>query len=101
MEPRRQHCPICENEVLPMGRYPNYLCESCAEEATDKHGQPVYFTNVDISGGLIGFVRDPHTEEFVESKELTATPEILVRGIECYAPEAKFGGIVIRPTRKT
>lgn len=98
MQERRQQCPICAADVTPNNRYPDYVCETCFQQATTPDGVPVDFANEDLSGGLIGFVRDTRTGMFVEDKALTANPIVLIRGIECYADEAHFGGIVIRPT---
>lgn len=101
MQERRQQCPICAADVMPMSRYPDYVCENCFRQATTTDGVPVDFANEDLSGGLIGFVRDTRTGMFVEDEALTANPIVLIRGIECYADEAHFGGIVIRPTRRS
>jgi hypothetical protein len=101
VQERRQQCPICAAAVDPMTRYLDYVCWPCIEGATNLDGIPVNFANEGISGGLIGFVRDPRTGMFVEDKALTANPIVLIRGIECYADEAHFGGIVIRPTRRS
>lgn len=96
-----QNCPICNREVAHIQRYPDYVCDECVVKAKDRQGRSVSFANQDISGGLIGFVKDPVTGFFNEDSALTANPTVLIEGIECYADEAKFGGIVIRPTRKS
>jgi hypothetical protein len=94
-----QVCPICGTAVIPMSRYPNYVCGDCIGAAVDEHGRLVSFANEDISGGLIGLVRDENSGKFVESKELTADPVFFIRGTSCYAAEAHFGGVVVRPSR--
>ncbi len=78
-----QVCPICGIAVLPMSRYPNYVCERCVGAAVDEHGRVVSFANEDLSGGLIGFVQDDASGKFVESKELTADPVFFIRGTSC------------------
>lgn len=101
MQERRQQCPICAADVMPMSRYPDYVCETCCQQATNQDGLPVDFTNEDISGGLIGYVLEARSKKFVRDENLTANPVVLIRGIESYADEAHFGGIVIRPTRRS
>ena len=86
---------------MPMSRYPDYVCETCFQQATNQDGLSVDFANEDISGGLIGYVLDARSKKFVRDENLTTNPVVLIRGIECYADEAHFGGIVIRPTRRS
>ena len=98
MREGKQNCPVCGTRVMPFDRYPDYVCGLCVESATNMEGDLVYFANQSISGGLVGYVKDSVTGEFVEDAALTTNPIVFIRGIECYAEEAKFGGIVIRPS---
>jgi hypothetical protein len=96
---RKQLCPICSAEVMPMSRYPDYACNICVSQAVDLNGNKVDFANEDLSGGLIGFRQNPATGFFEEDPDLTDNPEILINGTKCIAREAHFGGIVIRPIK--
>ncbi len=93
----KQVCPICKVPVIPMSRYPDYVCEACTSFAGDENGNSVTFSNEDIFGGLIGYVVDGNTGKALESDLMTAKPEFQIRGVRCYAAEAHFGGVVIRP----
>lgn len=94
----KQFCPICNSEVMPMQRYPDYVCEKCADEVTDIDGRIVQFYNESISGGLVAHRRNPETGKFdIVDAELSANPVVLIRNVKCIAAEAKFGGIVFRP----
>ncbi len=95
----KQVCPICQVPVVPMTRYPDYVCEECACLAVDENVNSVSFSNEDIYGGLKGYVRDAVTGRAIYSRAITAKPEFMIRDINCYASEAHFGGIVIRPLR--
>lgn len=87
----KQICPTCQNEVNPNARYPNYICGSCVDKAQSEDGRPVKFYNEDISGGCRG--------EYADTKETYEGDILYVNGIKCYADEAHFGGIVIRPMK--
>jgi len=82
-----QSCPICNDNVQPNERYPNYLCPRCAQKLTDKEGRKVSFANEGFFGGCIGSYEDGTIYE---------VHSCYVDGIECEANEAKFGGIVIQ-----
>ena len=85
-------CPICGNERLFSQRYPNALCNSCASSAdlVDSNGNRVEFRDWCIGGGLISI----HHEHgvLVERRESTC----FLKGFECHAVEARFGGIVVQ-----
>ena len=85
-----QICPICQKEVEPYSRYPHYICPSCAENPVDENGKALEFFNESISGGFIA--RDKGTNEIRQSHIC------FIQGVECWADEARFGGIVIQPT---
>lgn len=82
---------------MQMSRYPDYVCEECVSLAVDENGNSVSFSNEDVYGGLIGHVVDARTGKALENDFMTAKPEFLIRGVPCYASEAHFGGVVIRP----
>ena len=84
-----QQCPICQYPVHPSSRYPQALCGLCLREAADEHGRPLNFFNVDMSGGFRAVY--PDTGEERDSHVC------YVRGVRCWADEARFGGIVIEP----
>ena len=97
MQELRQQCPICLEDVMPMRRYPDYVCEVCVERKTTLDGQRVEFYNKSISGGLIAFRFNTETGKFdIEDTQLAQDPVVLIGGVRCYAAEAHFGGIVIR-----
>jgi len=83
-----QHkCPICNSSLTHEPRYPRYVCSSCASAATDKDGRLLEFFNTDLSGG--------YEARFVDTQEKYDSHTCFINGIECYADEARFGGIVI------
>ena len=87
-----QLCPICRAEVAPNPRYRAYLCQSCAARAVSADGRPLVFGNVSMSGGFAAAYADtgePYPAEHV----------CFVDGVECWADEARFGGIVIQTER--
>ena len=89
-----QPCPICGTAQRPHPRYPRALCPACAALATDESGRPLRFSNVSPLGG--GFqAADADTGALRESHLC------FVRGVRCWADEARFGGIVIQAQEKT
>lgn len=86
---QEQYCPICQSKVQASARYPNYLCGNCVHIALSEDGRPVKFYNEDISGGCVG--------QYSDTKTKYEGNILYVNGIKCYAEEARFGGIVIRP----
>jgi len=89
MPSEKQTCPICHKSVPPSARYPRYLCEECAARAKSKDGRSLKFSNIDMSGGF--------TAEYTDTSESYPSHECYVDGIQCYAVEHRFGGIVIQP----
>ena len=89
-ERQTQQCPICDEAVTPVSRYPNYVCEDCVDKAVDSEGRPVIFGNTSLLGhGCQGEYRD--TGEDYDSNLC------FIEGIKCKAEEAYFGGIVVQP----
>lgn len=84
-----QVCPTCDHPVFPSTRYPHALCGLCLHEATDEHGRRLDFFNVDMSGGF--------RARYVDTGEARTSHVCYVRGVRCWADEARFGGIVIEP----
>lgn len=89
MDNNKQYCPICNNEVRANPRYPNYICHECTRDPTDENGRLLDFYNESLSGGFIAQYRD--------TKEVRDSHICFIKGIKCYANEARFGGIVIIP----
>jgi hypothetical protein len=82
-----QQCPICLSAVPPYERYPRHVCGSCAGKAMSADGRPLQFGNVDIGGGFDAV--------YADTREPYQSHRCLIDGIECFADEARFGGIVI------
>lgn len=88
-----QTCPICKTHVQKSERYSNYVCEDCKKRAVNSEGLPVKFFNKDFGGGFIAIAIKDNIEHKSEDHIC------FVDGIECYADEARFGGIVIVPVK--
>jgi hypothetical protein len=84
----QHNCPICKIALTPEPRYPKYVCSSCASMATDKDGRLLEFFNSDLSGGF--------EARYVDTQETYTSHRCFIDSIECYADEARFGGIVIQ-----
>ncbi len=90
-----QNCPICIAAVPQTSRYPNYVCPECIAKATDINGNPVLFTNrkpknrLQMPFGVQG--------KYIDKRKSYNSQICYISGIKCYADEAYFGGIVIRP----
>lgn len=88
-------CFICSSNIFnPLSsRYPSIACPSCVEKAVDSNGNIVRFENIDELGGFVSMHYD-------NNKNLIRKDEdhiCFINGIACYADEARFGGIVIKP----
>lgn len=81
-----QQCPICGATQQRNLRYPRYLCPECAAQASDEVGRRLQFTGLGC-----GF-----RAAYVDTGELRNTHVCFVRGRQCWADEAHFGGIVIQ-----
>ena len=91
---REQQCPICENTVPFQGRYPNYVCRDCIEEAppVNSDGRRISYTNVGVHGGIQSLVDG--SAEWRQDSDCEA--DCYVKGRQCRAEEGRFGGIVIQ-----
>jgi len=89
---REVPCPICGEQRLFFARYPNALCNSCgySKELVDSDGNPVEFTVRYDGCGIISLHNENGT--IVERDE----PICFLNGVECYAAEARFGGIAVQ-----
>ena len=90
---REKHfCPICNTELGVSARYPDYICRACVSKATDKEGRPLVFYNETIMGSGFQAI-------FSDTQEIHDSHTCYIDGIECYAEEAYFGGIVVVPMK--
>ncbi|RIV20410.1 hypothetical protein DYU11_20390 [Fibrisoma montanum] len=80
-------CPICQQQMIFTPRYPNAVCRRCKPKTIDKKGQAVSFRNIALSGGCEGY--------YVDTLELYDSHECYIDGVQCWADEARFGGIVV------
>ena len=90
------NCPICTTKMDRMVRYPRSICGDCCtkENVKDASGNPVWFANSHPFG--MGFVSLHTIDGTVVQKEEHVC---YVKGVKCYAEEARFGGIVIQAHR--
>ncbi|MFN1835254.1 hypothetical protein AB2B38_008330 [Balneola sp. MJW-20] len=91
-----QRCPICDKNVTPIERYPNYVCVDCQERMTDKEGRRVDFAErseqrdgVIYLKGIGGY--------YVDTDENYDSLFCFIDGSKFRASEARFGGVVIQP----
>jgi hypothetical protein len=84
-----QACPLCGAAVPVNPRYPQALCRECAALAGDVRGRPLAFANESMGGGF--------EARYADTGEEYLSHECWVRGVRCWADEARFGGIVIQP----
>jgi hypothetical protein len=88
MSEDQQFCPICNAPVRYFPRYPRYVCEGCASRVKSEDGRPLKFSNETYFGGFIG--------HYADTGESYPGHECYIDGIQCYADEHRFGGIVIQ-----
>jgi len=82
------HCPICKKEMPYMERYPKMLCIECSKQTKDAKGRELEFYNTHPLGGGFG-------ARYKDTKEKYDSHLCYINGIECWADEARFGGIVV------
>ena len=85
MERENKNCPTCDKIMMKSARYPNRICRECALLTVTKKNEKIEFHNIDCLGGFVSLVNN------VEG----SIHQCYVNNIECYADEARFGGIVI------
>ena len=83
-----QTCPICHRTVEPSERYPRYVCSDCAAQAKSQDGRGLLFFNESLSGGYLA--------KYADTGETYTGHDCYIHGIQCYADEHRFGGIVIQ-----
>ena len=88
-----QKCPICNSEGHYVPRYRNYVCGNCIDTygTYTKAGQKISFGNIDYWGGFKSKIEGEDNYGSVH--------ECYINNLQCYADEAKFGGIVILLSR--
>ncbi|MCA9650744.1 MAG: hypothetical protein H6712_31115 [Myxococcales bacterium] len=83
-------CPICGRTGLrSYPRYPRYLCSECAAQVVSEDGRPLRFTNEGPFGGFVAAHAD-------DGSPYAGGGRCWVRGVECTADDARFGGIVVQ-----
>jgi len=86
-----QKCPICECGVRYDCRYTRYVCNECEKNAVTENGKKIKFFNEKHGFGCVSYVNDQKTEVPIH--------KCYINGIECYADEGRFGGIVIQAAK--
>ncbi|MFT5681297.1 MAG: hypothetical protein ACI8RZ_002203 [Myxococcota bacterium] len=82
-------CPICGTGSLPSNpRYRRYVCRVCTGRAADRTGRILHFYNTSIGGGF--------TSVYADNGDTCGEHICYIDGRECWAAEARFGGIVIQ-----
>ena len=79
-------CPICDNDMYFLERYPNMICNQCFDNTVTKDGLEIKFYNENITGGFYSLVNNKKGN----------IHECYINNKKCYADEARFGGIVIQ-----
>jgi hypothetical protein len=87
--PEFHPCPICSSLVQHQPRYPDAVCLDCNGKACDSQGRKLSFFNLSMSGGFDAV--------FADTNERHPSHVCFIDGVECWADEARFGGIVIQP----
>jgi hypothetical protein len=85
-------CPICNNIMICIRRYPNKICIDCtnSNKLVDEQGNPVTFGNIDESGGFESY-------HFLNGVRVVKKEHVCyMNDIKLWADEARFGGIVIQ-----
>ena len=83
---KSKKCPICENNMSFLERYPNMICNICFDKSVTKDGKKIKFYNIDITGGFYSVIDNKKGD----------IHECYIDGNKCRADEARFGGIVIQ-----
>ena len=81
----QRNCPICEKNIMKIERYPNYICGECILLTVTKKNEKIEFHNINCFGGFVSLVNNVKG----------SIHQCYVNNIECYADEARFGGIVV------
>lgn len=88
---------VCPHDGAPAShqneRYPDALCWGCVDRATDAGGRRVSLHNATLLGGFAASHRDDDSA----CESVTRSNVVHIDGLEFYANEARFGGVVVRP----
>lgn len=80
-------CPICAAPVGHWERYPNQVCDHCANKTCDETGRPVSYIVFSLAGGLVG--------TYDGTGERYTSPVCYIDGVKCTVGEHRFGGVVV------
>jgi len=78
-------CPTCSNVITKNKKYPTEICDECWYLTKNKNGRDIHFANKGINGRFLSMV----------GEKVVNQHQCFVNGIECYADEGKYGGIII------
>jgi len=88
-----QLCMICKEDLnYVFVRYPRIVCSKCIDsgDVKDIDGNNVSFGNTHFSGGF-------ESLHYIDNKIVVKNEHMcIVKGVKCYADEARVGGIVIQ-----
>lgn len=90
-------CPVCKTSVPANPRYPNYLCWSCHDKATDAQGRRVTFHTSSTGGGFEARFQDDGSL----AGEVTRSHTVYVGALKAWADKNHKGGIVLTPYRES
>ena len=76
--------PTCSRARSLSSRYPHALCTWHRHNTQNEAGEPIEFYNRGPGGGFMSTVDGRESDH-----------KCFVEGVECYADEARFGGIVV------
>jgi hypothetical protein len=85
-DPTTQACPICGANLRRNPRYPRYVCKACASQAVDESGRALTFAGLGC-----GF-----QAAYADTGEQRESHVCYIRGVRCWADEARFGGVVVQ-----
>jgi len=70
-----QRCPICNQPVSAVPRYPRHVCGACVAKAQSADGRPLSFFNRDWSGGVLG--------QYLDNGEVYDDVICYINGVKC------------------
>jgi hypothetical protein len=88
-------CPVCTTSVPINPRYPNYLCWSCHDKATDPHGRRLTF-QTSSTGGFEAHFKDDGSL----ASEVTKSHTVYVGALKVWADEGHMSQTVLTPYRE-
>jgi len=81
----KKPCPICNDSMVYMQRYPTRVCLECMNKTVTKDGDNIDFFNEGPEGGFYSIINN----------EKGDIHECYVDGKLCHAQEGRFGGIIV------